>query len=290
MSVLGTKMNSRQFLILGLMCGMTILFWILSNENVVEPSLWNITAIPIGSGFPLAWSLYMSGSFITAVSAFLVARKYRGSAMFTKAYFCLGLGFCFWFIGDALFSYDAYVQELPTYYEFIIQGNEPFKIKSFDLAYLGVYPSMALHLYLNTNWFEKNKLKIMKKTGLTKFFLFGIPIIGAMIYFHQYSSFNSIPIVNAFNVESIFGSLNAVGSSVTLGLVIWGAKTFRASSLSPAWTLLLAGIFFSTVGDYLYYQVEHFNGDFMSLSLSTPFYLLMYMIMNYGLYKHIKTI
>jgi len=140
---------------------------------------------------------------------------------------------------------------------------------------------MALHLYLNTNYFEKNKLKIKKKSAETKFFLFGVPIIGAIIFFVQFGT---------INFESGFGALNAVGASVTLGLVFWGARVFRASALAPAWILLLVGIFFSTVGDFLYYQVESFNDQYAIYSLSTTFYLLTYMILIYGLYRHTKII
>ena len=140
---------------------------------------------------------------------------------------------------------------------------------------------MALHLYLNTNYFEKTKLNISKKSAQTKFFLFGIPAIGAIIFFLQFGAITS---------ESLFGSLNAIGASVTLGLVIWGAKVFRASILAPAWFLLLGGIFVSTMGDFLYYQVESFNDSYAIYSISTTFYLLAYMLMVYGLYKHTKII
>lgn len=149
---------------------------------------------------------------------------------------------------------------------------------------------MALHLYLNTNWFEKNKLKVRKKSIETKFYLFGVPTIGAIVFFLQVASVNSENIFAAVNFESIFGALNAVGSSVTLGLVFWGVRVFRASALAPAWTLLLLGIFFSTVGDYLYYQVESYNANYQIYSLSTTFYLLCFMIMTYGLYKHTKIV
>jgi hypothetical protein len=211
-----------------------------------------------------------------------VARRYIGSAMFTKAYFCLGLGFCCWFAGDVLFFYDDYVEPLPTVdVPKMLGSDETFMLKPADFVYLGIYPNMALHLYLNTNWFERNHLKIMKKRPETKFFLFGVPAIGAFIFFYQFGH---------INFEGGFGALNAVGASVTLGLVFWGARVFRASALAPAWTLLLLGIFFSTVGDYLYYQVEQFNEIYQIYSPSTTFYLVTYSIMTYGLYKHTKIV
>ena len=282
MSTQKSKPKSKHYLVLGMIFAAVVGFWISTNDQFVKPTLADIKIIPVGEGYDLATLLYMSGSVITAFASFVVAKKYRGSAMFTKAYFCLGLGFCCWFIGDMLFFYDSYVDSLPTLMIPITLGNtETFALKPADFVYLGIYPNMALHLYLNTNWFEKNKLKIIKKSTETKFFLFGVPTIGAIIYFHQYGS---------INFESIFGSLNAVGASVTLGLVLWGARVFKASALAPAWTLLLLGIFLSTVGDYLYYQVESFNENYQIYSLSTTFYLLTFSIITYGLYKHTKII
>jgi hypothetical protein len=282
--------KSKHWLVLGLIFTGAIGFRIANNEQWISPALWEIIIIPVGVGYDLATLMYMSGSMITAIAAFAVAKKYRGSAMFTKAYFCLGLGFCCWFAGDMLFFYDDYVEPLPTLsIPKTLDGQDFFMLKPADFVYLGVYPNMALHLYLNTNWFEKNKLKRLKKSAETKFFLFGVPFIGAIIYFHQYGAvnFSSFGVVN---FESGFGALNAVGASVTLGLVFWGARVFKASALAPAWTLLLLGIFFSTVGDYLYYQVESFNDNFEIYSLSTTFYLLAYSIMIYGLYKHTKIV
>ena len=282
-----SKSNSVNYMVLGLIGIAIIAFFITVHPSgYVSPTLWEIPIIPIGddSYYDLATILYMSGSLITAIASFVVAKKYMGSAMFTKAYFCLGLGFCCWFIGDMLFFYDDYVEPLTSLYVIIpcdTCESGAFQIKPADFVYLGIYPNMALHLYLNTNWFAKNKLKVEKKSPETKFFLYGVPIIGAIIFFLQFGQ---------FNIESGFGALNAVGASVTLGLVFWGTRVFKASALAPAWTLLLLGIFFSTVGDFLYYQVESFNDEYAIYSLSTVFYLLTYMIMTYGLYKHTKII
>lgn len=285
-----SRARSRHWLVLGLIFTAIIGFQISINDQLVSPTLWEIIIIPIGGGYDLATLMYMSGSITTAFVSFVVAKKYRGSAMFTKAYFCLGLGFCCWFIGDILFFYDDYVEPLPNIsIPKALGSDDSFILKPADFVYLGIYPNMALHLYLNTNWFEKNKLKILKKKVETKFFLFGVPTIGAIIYFHQYGAvnFESFGVVN---FESGFGALNAVGASVTLGLVFWGARVFKASALAPAWTLLLLGIFLSTVGDYLYYQVESFNENYQIYSLSTTFYLLTFSIMTYGLYKHTRIV
>jgi len=285
-SVQHTRSNFH-YVVLGLIFAAAIGFLITVHpDGYVSPTLWEIPVIPIGddSYYDLATLMYMSGSIIVAIAAFIVAKKYIGSEMFTKAYFCLGLGFLFWFSGDMLFFYDDYVASLSSWYVILpcdTCEDGTFQIKPADFVYLGIYPNMALHLYLNTNWFSKNKLKITKRSPETKFFMFGVPAIGAIIYFLQFGQINA---------ESGFGALNAVGASVTLGLVFWGARVFKASALAPAWTLLLLGIFFSTVGDYLYYQVESFNDEYSIYSLSTTFYLLTYMILTYGLYKHTKII
>lgn len=279
MASLEPRSNNKVYIVLGLF-GITIIIYEIFMLTPGIPKLYEIIIIPVGKGYDLATLLYMSGSAITAFSSFRVAKKYIGSAMFTKAYFCLGLGYSSWFVGDLLFFYDDYVQELPhLIIPLLPDGEKTFIVRPADFVYLGIYINMSLHLYLNTNWFEKNKLKIFKKKAETKFFLFGVPAIGAVIYFTQYGT---------INFESILGSLNAVGGAFTLGLVFWGARVFKASSLAPAWTLLLLGIFISTVGDFLYYQVEDFNEVFGIYSFSITCYLLMYMIMNYGLYKHMK--
>lgn len=274
--------KSYHKLVLTIFFAAIIGFQISINPDLVSPTLWEIPVIPVGddSYYDVATLLYMSGSLITAIAAIVVSKKYLGSAMFTKAYFFLALGFSFWFVGDFLYFYDAYVTALPgVNIPYTLNPDDgTFELKVADFVYLGIYPCMTLHLYLNTNYFDKRK-KFKEKSYVTKFFLFGIPIIGTIIFFVQFGS---------ITFESGFGALNVVGASVTLGLVFWGARVFRKSALAPAWTLLLLGIFFSTVGDFLYYQVESFNDEYVIYSLSTTFYLLTYMILTYGLYKHVR--
>ena len=240
-----------------------------------------VGSITISPGYDIATLLYMSGSLIAAFASFRVSKHYLGGEMFPKAYLFLGLAFCSWFAGDMFFFYNDYVDDLPsldTPYMALYDPRDDshkinFQMEIADFVYLGIYPFMALHLYLNANYY------LPKKSGIIKLAIFGIPLVGAIIFFLQFG---------AITYESIFGSLNAVGAAVTLGLVIYGAKVFNNTDLKPAWFLLLIGITISTIGDFLYYQVEDFNNNYAIYSTSTIMYVLAYMIMIYALYRHTK--
>lgn len=240
-----------------------------------------VGSITISPGYDIATLIYMSGSLVVAFSSFRVSKHYLGGEMFPRAYLFLGLAFCCWFTGDMFFFFNDYVDDLPSldtpYMALYDPRDDSFKndfqMEIADFAYLGVYPFMALHLYLNANYY------LPKKSGIIKLAIFGIPLAGAIIFFMQFG---------AITFESIFGSLNAVGASVTLGLVIYGAKVFNNTNLKPAWFLLLVGITVSTIGDFLYYQVEDFNDIFAIYSTSTIMYVLAFMIMTYALYRHTK--
>jgi len=238
-----------------------------------------ITVIP---GYDYATLIYMSGSLIVALFSFRVSKKYMGGVMFPKAYLFLGLAFCFWFAGDMLFFYNDYVDDLPAletppivFYDPNNGSHDSFMMEIADFVYLFIYPFMALHLYLNANYYRPKKSKEIKLA------IFGIPLVGAIIFFIQFGS---------ITFESIFGSLNAVGAAVTLGLVVYGARVFNNSILKPAWFLLLVGLIGITIGDFLYYQVENFNDEYAIYSSSTVMYVLAYMIMIYALYKHTKIV
>lgn len=240
-----------------------------------------VGSITISPGYDIATLIYMSGSLITAFFSFRVSKQYRGGEMFPRAYLFLGIAFCCWFIGDMFFFYNDYVEDLPalnTPYMALYDPRDDsikndFQMEIADFVYLGIYPFMALHLYLNANYY------LPKKSGIIKLAIFGIPLAGAIIFFTQFG---------AITYESIFGSLNAVGSAVTLGLVMYGAKVFNNTDLKPAWFLLLVGIIIVTIGDFLYYQVEDFNNEYAIYSASTIMYVLAYMIMIYALYRHTK--
>jgi len=241
----------------------------------------SIGYITISPGYDVATLIYMSGSLIAAFCSFRVSKKYIGGDMFPKAYLFLGLAFCCWFAGDMFFFYNDYVFDLPAFETPYMAVYDPrpfeehsgFTMEIADFVYLGIYPFMALHLYLNANYY------LPKKNRDIKLAIFGIPLVGAIIFFMQFG---------AITFESIFGSLNAVGAAVTLGLVVYGARVFNNSTLKPAWFLLLVGITISTIGDFLYYQVEDFNDEYAIYSTSTIMYVLAFMIMIYALYKHTK--
>ena len=240
-----------------------------------------VGSIDISPGYDVATLIYMSGSLIAAIISFRVSKHYFGGEMFPKAYLFLGLAFCCWFIGDMLYFVNDYVEDLPALnikntIIFDPRDSAPpnqFLLEAADIVYLAFYPFAALHLYLNANYY------MPKKSGLIKLVLFGVPLAGAIIFFAQFG---------AITFESIFGSFNAVGAAVNLGLVIYGVKVFNSTDLKPAWFLLLAGLTISAIGDFLYYQVENFNDEYAIYSSSTVMFVLAYMIISYALYRHTK--
>jgi hypothetical protein len=206
--------------------------------------------------------VYLLGSLSCAISAFLISRHYSDSAIFAKAYFCLGLGFSFWFIGDIVWMYTKHILHI-----------EPYPSLA-DFFYLILYFPMIAHLVINTRYFKR------KWDFKTKIWLIILPVIIVGIY--SYLLYQG----NATQDIVFYYSLTIVATSaITLALAIFGASVFRLSILGTVWLLLAIGLSLVTFADVWYFYANIFEVTEINHP-TTTLYMLSNMVVVYALYKH----
>ena len=202
---------------------------------------------------------------IAAGAAFYVANKYRGSEVFGKAYFALGLGLAMNCMGETIW----------LIYYFL--GQDPYPSIA-DIFYLSFYGLALYHLTKNIKFF-KAPLDLP-----TKITIIAIPIALVSAY-----SFLSLAEIGEANFDYYYGMMYIVSSSVTLSAAILGARMFRKGVLGKAWLLLVLGIVLQTSGDVWYFYLEINESYYMTHPVDL-FWYASYMTIIYALYKHKKII
>ena len=202
---------------------------------------------------------------LAAGAAFYVANKYRGSDVFGKAYFALGLGIAMNALGETVWL---------IYY---FQGVDPYPSIA-DIFYLAFYPLAFYHLQKNIRFF-KPKIDIG-----TKALIAIIPVAIVSIY-----SVLSLREIGEANFDFYYGFSYIISAAVVLSAAILGARIFRQGVLGKAWLLLVLGIVATTTGDVWYFYLETYG----QYHLAHPVDLCWYagwMVITYALFKHKKII
>lgn len=216
--------------------------------------------------FEFTDALYSIGAIIAGIYALTVAKRYRGSAIFGKSYFALGLGFLMLGIGDVIWNY----------YEI---GLQIYPYPSFaDVFYAMFSPLAIYHLIANIRFFRK-QIEYKEKIGITILVLFMVITYSYLIYDEA----------EGFNFDFYFGLYYVIASAVILSLAIYGAMIFRHSILGTAWLLLTIGILIYTISEFWYYFLETFE-LFTGYHPVNVLWQVSFMITIYALYKHKKTI
>ena len=219
--------------------------------------------------FNIPEALYLAGIIACAGFSFMVAKRYRGSEVFSKAYLFLGLAFVSWFIGDLGYVYYDHVLQLDPY-------PNPF-----DVGFAASYVFASIHLVLNTRYFRPQWNKEMKML------LVGLPMVMFVVYtLVAYSVWGDY---EELSFDLFYGNLFAVGASIELALAILGAVVFRQSILKEVWLLLVIGIFIWTIGDVWYGFAEVLE-TFDNTHPTNTLWMASFMVVIYALYKHRKVI
>lgn len=202
---------------------------------------------------------------IAASFGFYIAKKYRGTKIFGKAYLALAIALALNAVGETVYGvYD------------ILGLDTTFTIA--DIIFYSFYPMVLVHLVLNIRFF---KPKISK---ITKSWAIAIPVIITLAY-------TVLSIQKAGSVDFTFftGLTYVVLSSTTLSGTMLGARIFRQGVLGVAWLVLLIGIILQTTGDVWYSYLDSFGSYTLIHPVNLCWYTS-YMIIAYALYKHQKIV
>ena len=219
----------------------------------------------------------MGSILACGIASILVAKKYRGSAMFTKAYLFLGLGFFAWFVGGIIFLYYGLVLE-----------SYPYPSPG-DLFFVITYCLAICHLYLNTKYFKKEFGKGLKAIiviipilAVILFSIFAFVIWEGNVDGDEYNQ-------NDLIFDLAYGNIFVVGGSLLFAFVVVGILVFRKSALREVWLLLASGILLWAIADAIFtylLTIEEFTNDHPVNTL----WFTSFMLILYALYKHYKVL
>jgi hypothetical protein len=249
--------TSLNYKMLGLIIGLVVSFHI---------SILFGLALPIGDRYDTIQLIQNVTPLIPSILAFIVTRRYWGSAVFGKAYFALGLAFLMTFIGEIVWSY----------YTVVLQ-EDPYPSIA-DIFFFAFYPLAIYHLLKNILYF-KRRLDILTKIWLTL-----IPIAIVSIYAYLASEGD---VLSTFDLY--YGSIFVAATSTTLSLAVLGMLIFRHTLLGIVWLLLALGIMVNSVADVWYYYLELFD-QYDEIHVVNSMWIMGYVLVAYALYKHTKIV
>ena len=203
---------------------------------------------------------------LSSIMAFFVARRYKSSLVFGKAYFALAIGLFMNFLGAL------------SYYTYSSLGLEAIPSVA-DVFYLAFYPFTLYHLTKNISFFKPKDLHVAKK------------IVSPIVFTILVTVYSLIKfqILGDLNFDFVYGLSYVIGSAAIFSFVILGFLIFRRGVLGIPWLVLVIGISLTTIGDQWYSYLTAFH----QYDLIHPMNLLWYggyMVITYALYKHRKTI
>jgi len=202
---------------------------------------------------------------IAGITAFYVANKYRGSYIFGRAYFALGLGL----------TMNSLAETVWLVYYFL--GEDPYPSVA-DIFVFAFYPLALYNLVKNIRFF-KPKIDVATKTLIAI-----IPIWIVATY-----SFLSLQAIGEANFDYYYGLIYVVSAAIVLSAAVLGARIFRQGILGKAWLILVLGIACTTVGDVWYFYLESYDQYYVTHPVDL-FWYAGYMIIAYALFKHQKII
>ena len=209
---------------------------------------------------------YGIGALACGIMSIIISRRYKGSAILSKTYLVLGIGFVFLFVGDQIFNY----------YEIVLQEDTYPSLG--DVFFLMFHPLAAYHLVVNIKYFMK---KFDPSTIMGQV-LFPISIV----FVYAFLSFDEM---DGFSLEYSVSIYYVISSSVILSLSLLGLSVFRKSVLGVVWLLLALGLFGTMIADDWYYYIE-LDESYDSNHPVNTIWILGFMIVFYALYKHRQVI
>ena len=254
-----------------------------SKTSIKSPIDWRIigviVALTIAYGiavsqevegeFHVTDGMYLSGIVACGIMSLFVSKRYFGSEVFGKAYFFLGIGFLSWLVAEVIWHYHILVLNIDAYPAW------------WDPFFLAFYVLSIFHLVLNTRYFRR------KWNSKIKAWLIGVPIIIVSGYiFTAYSEWGEY---DELLFDLFYGALFIGLSSIVFTFAIFGAMIFRESALGNAWLLLAVGLVILGIADFGYYHLEISESFTLGHPLNSV-WILAFMIIFYGLYKHLKVI
>ena len=216
---LKAKVNFK--ILIGILVGVILFQLYLNSLESEEQTEISIIAVSLIS------------QILTGIVALIVARKYKGTRVFGRAYLSLATAFFSVAIGEIVYNVYLFVFDI-----------DPFPSIA-DVFFFLLYPFVLLHLLINIKFFKvKTSVKsIFWIAALT------LAIILSYVYFAHDA-------IGSFDIDFFYGLIFISGASVITSVGFYGAITVRKIPLGKSWILLVGGILLGTIGDIWYQYLE----------------------------------
>jgi hypothetical protein len=199
-----------------------------------------------------------------SVFAFITARRYAGTLLYSRAYKILGIAFLLMFSAELTYFVYEQILELDPYPSIA------------DVFFFVFYPMLILYLMLNIRFFAPQ----ITKTGIVA--IGGTPLVITSAYIY-------LTISDIGSFDFYYGIIFVAAASTTLGLSIHTARIFNGGLIGTAWLVLVIGIMLNVVGDTWYYYIE-VNEAYTLEDPVNLFWYSSYLLILYSLYKHKKSL
>lgn len=210
--------------------------------------------------------LSLTSEIVAGIAALIVARKYRGTRVFGRAYLSLSGAFFSVALGEIIYNVYLFVFNL-----------DPFPSIA-DIFFFLLYPFTLLHLLINIRFF---------KAGINIKSIFLVTLLAASIIFAY--ALEAYEGLGEFNIDFFYGVIFISGAGIITSVGIYGAIVVRKIPLGKAWILLVGGILLGTIGDVWYQYLEILDA-YTTSHLVNLFWYSSYLVIIYSLYKHYKII
>ena len=247
---LKAKINFK--ILIGIFVGVLIFQFYINSLEDEEQIEFSIIAVSLSS------------QIITGIAALMVARKYRGTRVFGRAYLSLAIAFFSVAVGESIYNVELFVFDL-----------DPFPSIA-DIFFFLLYPFALAHLIINVKFFKiKNNLNSLS-------WVIAVTLLLIVVY-----SFLAFDALGEFNFEFFYGLIFIIGASLITSFGFYGAVAVRKIPLGRAWILLVSGILLGTIGDIWYQYLEILEG-YDTSHIVNLFWYASYLVIIYSLYKHYK--
>lgn len=207
---------------------------------------------------------------LAGVMCLILSTKYKISSESGKVWLCISLGMFGWMIGDILY----------TYFD-VFTGEAPFPSIA-DFFYLIAYLPLTLGFIIQSKIIKVPLNMKEKIVNAIVYITISIIVVVYVLIFPIQSWYEgeAIPIEDLFEIT--IAVLYPLLDLVLLALVMIVLTKFRHGKINRSWSLLIAGILMTIVGDILFNWVENVIGASILFEMYDLFLLAGYFLIYLG--------
>lgn len=218
-------------------------------------------------------AIYLTPPFFAFIACLIALRTFGLSTSRSLTLIFLTAGIGYWFLGEVLFDYYAYILQ-----------SDPYPSAA-DIFYILAYPMLFFGL-VNEIRLAKISWKNLPKPTLFLFSLVALLFASFVGYFGIFQAYNPAETLlnNIVAMSYGVGDLLLILVTILLLVLVW---EFRGGKLSRVWLILFFGYTFTLVADILFaiYRDHYTMQEWFYKSLLDTFWILGYLLFAAALFE-----